>query len=45
MCSYIVRVNGGDVSGYMDDGEQGGCVRLRSVKEHKHLTNVAALVA
>ena len=35
MCAYSVRVNGGDVSGYVDDGELGGGAKLKSVWEHK----------
>ena len=31
MCTISVRVNGGDVSGYVDDGEHGGGAKLRSL--------------
>ena len=45
MCAYSVRVNGGDVSGYVDDGEHGGGTKLRSAIENKSLTNVSIFVA
>ena len=45
MCAYPVRVNSGDVSGYVDDGEHGGGAKFRSVIEHKRLTNVSIFVA
>ena len=45
MCAYSVRVNGGDVSGYVDDGEHGGGTKLRSATENKSLTNVSIFVA
>ena len=43
MCAYSVRVNGGDVSGYVDYGEHGGGAKLRSAIEHKNLTTVFSL--
>ena len=45
MCAYSVRVNGGDVSGYVDDGEHGEGTKLRSAIENKSLTNVSIFVA
>ena len=44
MCAYSVRLNGGDVSGYVDDGEHVGGAKLRSATEH-NLTNVSVFVA
>ena len=41
MCAYSVRVNGGDVSGYVDDRGHGQDAKLRSAIEHKNLTNVS----
>ena len=35
MCAYPVRVNDGDVSGYVDGRGHGGCAKLRSAIEHK----------
>ena len=45
ICAYSVRVNGGDVSGYVDDVEHGGGAKLRNAIEHKSLTNVSIFVA
>ena len=45
MCAYSVRVNGGDVSGYVDDGGHGEGAKLRSAIENKSLTNVSVFVA
>ena len=44
ICVYSVGVNGGDASGYVDDGEHGGGSKLRSVIEHRNLINVSISV-
>ena len=44
MCTYSVRVNGGDVSGYVDDREHGGGAKLRSAIEQNYITNVSMFV-
>ena len=44
MCASTVRVNGGEGSGYIDDGEYGRNAKFRGAIGHKNLTNVSDFV-
>ena len=40
-----MTVNGGEVSGYVNDAEHGGSAKLRSAVEHNNFTNLSVFAA